>query len=268
MDVNGVALHVEDRGSGTPVVFLHGWPDSSELWRSQIPVLTNAGYRAIAPDLRGFGRSDKPIHVDAYRLDEGMSDVLGVMDQLGVDRAHVVGHGWGAGLTWALGIHHPDRVDRLVVLGIAHPAAPPAEGIRHYERIWFHWFFQFEGVAEEWLRFDDWKLFREFVSDSSDVDRYVADLSQPGSLTASLNWFRANMRPNPPEPPPDLRMVKASVLAIWASGDLAKGLPEERMLASEQFVEGEWRYERVDASHWLPLDTPDRLTPSLLAWLG
>jgi pimeloyl-ACP methyl ester carboxylesterase len=263
--INGVELHVDDHGRGTPVLLLHGWPDSSFLWRNQIPALTAAGFRAIAPDLRGFGASDKPQEVAAYAFPVVLADVLGILDGLGIGRAHVVGHDWGAALAWNLAMGAPERVDRLVVLSVGHPAAP--RSIEQRERAWYQLFFQFEGVAEAWLRHDDWRLFRELLRGDGDLERYLEDLSRPGALTASLNWYRANLAPRPPGPAPEPPPVKAPTLGIWSSGD--RYLTEDRMIASERFVEGAWRYERIEgASHWIPLDAPDRLNALLLEWLG
>jgi pimeloyl-ACP methyl ester carboxylesterase len=267
--VQDVSLYVEDEGSGTPVVLLHGWPDTSQLWRNQIPVLAAAGYRVIAPDLRGFGRSDKPLGVDDYVEEKLIGDVLGLMDRLGLDRAHVVGHGWGAYLAWMLAIQTPERVGRLVVLGVPHPSAPTPQGVEEFEKTWWRYFYHFEGVAEAWLMHEDWKLFREFLYDEGDIDLYVEQLSAPGALTATLNWFRANMKPAPPAPPPKLPRLTAPVLGIWASGDDRRGLPEQRFLTSERFVGGPWHYERYDGvGHWVPLNAPDRFNASLLAWFG
>lgn len=264
MNVNGVELHVEDHGSGTPVLLLHGWPDSARLWRHQLPALVDAGCRAVAPDLRGFGRSDKPAGVEAYAFPLLIADVVGLLDQLGIERAHVVGHDWGAALAWQLATQLPERVDRMVVLSVPHPAVP--RSLEQRERAWYQLFFMFEGVAEAWLQHNDWALFRAFTRGDGDLEIYLRDLGRPGALTASLNWYRANLAPRPPGPAPEPRHVTAPTLGIWSSGD--HYLVEERMLASRRYVDGPWRYERVeDASHWIPLDQPQRLNELLLEWL-
>jgi pimeloyl-ACP methyl ester carboxylesterase len=265
---NGVSLHVEDQGAGAAVILLHGWPDSSHLWRRQLPVLAASGYRALAPDLRGFGRSDRPPARDAYLPHQLIGDVLGLMDRLDIDRAHIVGHGWGAFIAWTLAMEAPDRVGKLVTLGIAHPGAPRVNEVIEYERAWYQWFFLFEDVAEQWLMHDDWKLFRQFLHDSPDTERSIADLSGPGALAASLNLFRANMQPSPPRSVKSYPRVSAPVLAIWATGDGGKGLSERRLLSSRQFVDGPWRYERIEAGHWLPTIEADRVNDLLLAWFA
>jgi pimeloyl-ACP methyl ester carboxylesterase len=264
MEVNGLSLHVEDHGAGTPVLLLHGWPDSTALWRHQVPFLVDNGYRAIAYDLRGFGRSDKPQHVASYALAESVADLVGVMDGLDLERAHLVGHDFGAAVCWVTAALHPDRVDRLVALSVPHPTT--ARGIKQREMSWYQLFFQFEGVAEEWLQHDDWTLLREFLRSDGDIDRYVEDLARPGALSASLSWYRAIFAPRPPAPPPALPRVQAPTLGVWSSGD--HYLDEARMIASESLVDGEWRYERLEGpSHWIPLDAPDRLNELLVQWL-
>jgi pimeloyl-ACP methyl ester carboxylesterase len=126
-----VSLHVVDEGAGPPVVLLHGFPDSSALWRHQIPMLVEAGYRAIAPDLRGFGASDRPADVAAYRLEASVADVLALLDQRGIEQADVVGHDWGAALGWALAGLAPGRVRRGANDGLPRPrdrpVAPPPD---------------------------------------------------------------------------------------------------------------------------------------------
>jgi pimeloyl-ACP methyl ester carboxylesterase len=264
MEVNGISLHVEDHGSGTPVVLLHGWPDSSHLWRHQITFLTSNGFRVIAPDLRGFGRSDKPQEVAAYAFANPVADIVGMLDALGLSRAHLVGHDWGAFIAWMTAILHPDRVERLVVLSVPHPLAPRT--LRQREMAWYQLFFQFEGVAEAWLQHDEWALLRDFLRGDGDVDRYIEDLSRPGALTASLNWYRANLAPRPPGRAPDLPAVQAPTLAIWSTND--HYLDGARLEASASFVDANWRYERIEGvSHWIPLDVPDRLNELLLEWL-
>src|SRR5919107_3812646 len=112
---DGVTLGVADEGAGRAVLLLHGFPDSSHVWRHQVAPLVDAGMRVIAPDLRGFGASDAPQAVEEYALTRSVADMLAVLDALDVERAHAVGHDFGAALAWLLATLAPDRVDRLVV---------------------------------------------------------------------------------------------------------------------------------------------------------
>src|SRR5919204_1727869 len=121
VDVNGVGIEYEVTGQGRPVVLLHGFPDSGRLWRNQVPVLADAGFQVIVPDLRGYGRSGKPEGVESYSLMTLAGDVLAVLRDVGAERAHVVGHDWGAALAWGMASLAPDAVDHLVVLSVGHP---------------------------------------------------------------------------------------------------------------------------------------------------
>src|ERR1700692_1926180 len=243
---DGVSLHVEDHGSGKPVLLLHGWPDSSYLWRNQIPFLLANGFRAIAPHQRGFGRSDRPEGVAAYSLQNAVADLVGILDALGIDAADIVAHDWGAAVAWLSATAHSNRVRSLVVLSVPHPLAPYT--LRQREMAWYQLFFQFEGIAEAWLQHDNWALFREMLRGNGDIDRYISDLSRPDALKASLNWHRANLAPRLPKSPRMLPPVEAPTLGIWSSND--HYLDGERMKMSGSLLKGRLAYDQIDdASH-------------------
>jgi pimeloyl-ACP methyl ester carboxylesterase len=264
---DGVTLAVTDEGAGEAVLLLHGFPDSSHVWRHQIAPLVEAGMRAVAPDLRGFGASDLPPAVEEYALTRSVADMLAVLDALDIDRAHVVGHDFGAALAWLLAALAPDRVDRLVVMSVGHPATRSRRTIEQREKAWYQLLFQFTGTAEELLARDDWRLMRELLRGDGDLERYVADLARPGALTAGLNWYRANLAPRRElDPRLSWAPVAAATLGLWSSGD--HYLTEDGMTRSAEFVGGPWRYERIDgASHWMQLDAPERINELLLGFL-
>jgi pimeloyl-ACP methyl ester carboxylesterase len=264
---DGLTLAVQDEGQGQAVLLIHGFPDSSHLWRHQVPALLEAGMRAVAPDLRGFGESDKPEAVEEYAIAKSVGDMVAVLDALGVERTHVVGHDFGAVVAWALAAIAPDRVDRLVALSVGHPNARD-RSMEQREKAWYQLLFQFTGVAEELLRRNEWALFRDWLRGHGDLERYLSDLSRPGALTAGLNWYRANLAPRLQlERRPRLPAVAAPTLGVWSDGDLY--LTENGMLRSADWVEGPWRYERVEgASHWMQLDEPELITRLLLEFLG
>jgi pimeloyl-ACP methyl ester carboxylesterase len=274
---NGIELNLAEAGppGGRPVLLLHGFPDSHHLWRHQIAALSAAGYRVLAPDLRGFGRSSKPADVADYAMRLLVGDVAGLLDEAGVERASVVGHDWGAALAWTVASYLPDRVDRLVAVSVGHPRAHGGAGLTQRQRAWYMLWFLFPGVAEEVLPADDFAFFRRWAwgsrnraGDHPDADRQVADLSREGALTAGLNWYRANIDPvkfvtgGDGESPP----VTCPTLGIWSNRDMA--LTEEQMTGSERFVTGPWRYERLDGvDHWVPVNAPERLSALLLDFL-
>jgi pimeloyl-ACP methyl ester carboxylesterase len=264
IEVNGVGLEVSTQGSGPAVLLLHGFPDTHELWLHQRPALTEAGFRTIAPDLRGFGASDKP---GDYGVAAHVGDLLGVLDQLDVPAAHVVGHDWGAAIGWALASLVPERVRSLTALSVGHPAAFARGGLAQREKSWYMLLFQFEGVAEQWLSADDFANLREW-SGHPDVDSVVARLARPGALTAALGIYRASLPPSTlVSPPPELPPVVAPTLGVWSSGD--RFLVEGPMVASGSLVAGPWEYARVeDAGHWMQLDRPEAVNQLLLDFLA
>jgi pimeloyl-ACP methyl ester carboxylesterase len=268
VETNGLRFNVVDVGSGAPIILLHGFPDSSRLWRNQIPALVKAGFRCVAPDLRGFGESDKPGGVADYAMPLVLQDVTGIMDELEIERATIVGHDWGAGVGWLLASFIPERVERLVALSAGHPAGFVPPFLAQLQKSWYLLFFQFRDLAEERLKRDDWLLFREWLQGAPDSEVYLESLSEPGALTAGLNWYRANV---PPESfaaeivafPP----IEVPVMGIWGSGD--PYLTQELMTRSAKFVAGPWRYERFEeVGHWIPLEQPERLNQLLLEFLS
>lgn len=264
IQANGISFHVEEHGSGAPVLLLHGWPDSAYLWRNQMPFLVANGFRVIAPDMRGLGRSDRPEDVTSYALPNVVADVAGILDALGLESAHVVGHDWGAAVAWLTAALKPERVKKLVAISVPHPLTPRT--MRQNEMAWYQLFFQFAGVAEATIQCDDWAWLRDLLRGDGDLERYIEDLSRPGALAASLNWYRANVAPRMPGSPVQLPQVKAPTLGIWSTND--HYLQGERVEKSGTYVAGPWRYEQIEgASHWIPLDAPDRLNELLLEWL-
>src|SRR5215467_7551263 len=266
VDVGGVGIEYEVTGDGRPVILLHGFPDSGRLWRHQVPALAQAGFQVIVPDLRGYGRSDKPADVPAYSMFLLAGDVLAVLDDLGISRAHVVGHDWGAALAWVLASLAPDRVDHVAVLSVGHPATF-RRTLAQNEKSWYMLLFQFAGISERWLSDNDWANFRAWAG-HPDSDAVIKELEANKSLTPALNWYRANV---PPEswtrPPPMLPPVHAPVLGVWSSGDVA--LTETQMIDSAKNVTGPWRYERIDGpGHWMQLEVPDTINRLLIDFLS
>ncbi|MBV8988548.1 MAG: alpha/beta fold hydrolase [Solirubrobacterales bacterium] len=266
VDVDGVGVEYQVSGEGRPVVLLHGFPDSGRLWRHQVPALVEARFQVIVPDLRGYGRSDKPEQVEAYAMSLLAGDVLAVIGQLGLDRAHVVGHDWGAAVAWSIAALAPERVDHLVALSVGHPAAFRAAGFEQYARSWYMLLFQFRGIAERWLSANDWANFRRWAR-HPDADEVIAQLEAGKSLTPGLNYYRANV---PPESflrsGSELPAIEAPTMGVWSSRDLA--LTEVQMMNSSRNVVGPWRYERLEGvGHWMQLEAPDAVSRLLIDFL-
>ncbi|MDD7967058.1 alpha/beta fold hydrolase [Actinomycetospora lemnae] len=266
-----IVLSVLDAGSGPAVVLLHGFPDRASLWRAQAEALVAAGYRVIAPDLRGFGDSDRPDDVDAYRIHRSVADVLALLDERGVERAAVVGHDFGSVVGWALALRS-DRVTRYAALAVGHPEAFRAAGLEQRALSWYMLWFRFPGVAEEVLPVDDWALLRRWLHRDADDDlvrTQIADLARPGALVAGLNWYRANIDPRTfvDESPLGLPRLTIPVLGMHGEADVALG--EAQMTGSARYLDGPFTYVPVPGGdHWLPARHPDAVTDALLRFLA
>lgn len=267
VEANGLRFAVDDTGAGPAVLLLHGFPDTGEVWRHQVPALVAAGLRAIVPDLRGRGRSARPAEVEAYAMRHLVGDAIGLLDALGIRQAHVVGHDWGAGVAWTLAALAPQRVNRLVAMSVGFPGAVRPD-LRALEQAWYRLLF-LAPDAEEVVRRDDWFLLRILMADAPDALRYLAELADPAALTAALNWYRANLPAAslPGTDSPRLPRIQAPTLGMYGDGD--RYLPERAMVASARYVDGPWRYERIDgAGHWLQLTRPERVNEVLLEFLA
>lgn len=272
VEIKGERFPVVDAGTGPVVVLLHGFPDSRFLWRHQIPALTAAGFRVIAPDLRGYGDAPRPTELRPYRRPYIAADVLGLLDALEVSRSHLVGHDWGAAMTWRLAGSYPEKFEGIVVLSVGAPSSPGWGTIEQREKSWYFDFFIKPGIAEKGLTADNWKLFRQWSRGQGDHERHLRDLARPGALTAGLNWYRAaftplsaDEAPLPQLPPWD--RIRIPVLGVWSDQD--PFLLEPQMALSAQVTEAPWRYEKITgAGHWMMLDKPAELNRLLVDFLS
>lgn len=261
--VGEVDLNVLVSGDGPAILLLHGFPDSNALWREVAPALVRAGYRVVAPDQRGFGFSSAPEGVTHYRVEHIVGDAVGLLDGLGIDRAHVVGHDWGAVIGWLLAGEHADRVRSLTAISVGHPRAYANAGFEQKRKGWYTLLFQLRGVTEGLLSANDFRNLRRWARRHPDLEHAIAEISRPGRLTAGLNWYRANLirilfgrHPRCPVP----------TLGVWSTEDFA--LAEDQMTGSRGFVDGRWRYHRFEGlGHWLPLEAPDRLVTLILEFI-
>lgn len=288
-------MHWVEAGEGPLVVLLHGFPELWYSWRRQLADLAAAGFHAVAPDQRGYNLTAKPPGVESYRIGALGDDVVALVDRLGAERAHVVGHDWGGVVAWHLGARRPDRVDRLAVLNAPHPAAyrwllPRSDQLL---RSWYVFFFQLPRLPEAAIRAFDYRVIewilrrqpvREGAFSDDDVAVYKAALARPGALTAALNWYRANLigrrgrrrgrnRRREGRRPGDDRdrgshpdRVEVPTLLVWGERDaylnprLADGL--------EAWVPDLRVVRLPEASHWVQADAPERVSRLLADFLG
>ena len=257
---------------GELVLLLHGFPQSAEEWRSQLEALAEAGYRAVAPDQRGYSPRARPEEVALYLPDHLVADVLAIADWLGGHRVHLVGHDWGALVAWRLAGRFPDRVRSLTAVSVPHPfAVAEAMGSDSGDqraRSAYIQLFRQEGIAERLLLAEEGAGLRALFantgySDRSAMERYVERLLEPGALTAALNWYRAlgaawamGMGP-----------VTAPTMFVWSSDDPAIG--REAAEGCGRYVEGPYRFEVLeDVGHWIPEEAAAELNRLLLDHLA
>jgi pimeloyl-ACP methyl ester carboxylesterase len=256
---------------GAPVLMLHGFPQTRRAWRGQLVALAAAGYRAIAPDQRGYSHGARPAGTEPYATANLVGDALGLMDALGHPAFHLVGHDWGGQLSWLIAAQAPQRLKSLAVLSRPHPAA----FARAFEtdagqskRSGHHKAFQDEGAGTA-LRADDFAgLRRMFAASGVPTDTaqdYIATLAEPGAIEAAVAWYRAggaaSLRAR------DVPPVAARTLYVWGDADGTVGRVAAE--ATADFVTGPYRFEVIPgAGHFLTDEVPDTVNRLLLAHLA
>jgi pimeloyl-ACP methyl ester carboxylesterase len=273
--IDGLRLHYVEAGTGPLVVLLHGFPEFWYSWRYQIPALAGAGFRVIAPDLRGYNRSDKPSGVQAYRLERLVDDVAGLIGHTGATRAVVAGHDWGGAIAWGLAMRRPELVDRLIILNAPHPAAFFRE-IRTKAQLlksWYIFFFQLPWLPECVLRAGDFALLerrlrrdpvRAATITPEDIACYKRALARPGALTAAINYYRAVFRQRRALRGA-IRPIEAPTLLIWGERDHYLGL---RLLDGlEPWVPRLHIRRLANASHWVQQEAAEQVNGWMIEFL-
>lgn len=265
------------------MICLHGFPDNAGSFRFQLPVLAEAGYRVIAPTLRGYEPSSQPVDSD-YSLGALARDVLAWMDDLGEERAHLVGHDWGAGIAYLAGALAPDRFHSLTTLAVPH-SARLREGMRlvpsQLANSWYMMFFQLRGIAEIAIERNDWSLVKRlwktwspgFDLPQEEWTKLRATFSQPGVKRAMLGYYRQNAAPRillglKKTEAFEKTVVPVRTLAITGADD---GCMDTRLYDhvfwDEDFPKG-FRVERVvGAGHFAHQEKPDEINRLLLEWI-
>jgi pimeloyl-ACP methyl ester carboxylesterase len=278
---NGLRFHLEtcappSGGAGAPLALcLHGFPECSFSWRHQLPLLASLGYRAWAPDLRGYGETDRPPGVEAYDVEHLLDDVSGLLDAAGVEKALLLGHDWGALVAWLFAMRRPERVERLVILNVPHPACAERELRRPRQllRSWYVLFFQLPWLPEKLLaRAGIGKVMRDSAVheerfDASVREVYDRNAAGPGALTAMLSYYRAALRGGGMRRQRALGfpVIDAPTLMVWGEQDVA--LTKETTYGTDRYVSDLTLRYLPDASHWVQQDAPEEVNAILEAWL-
>jgi pimeloyl-ACP methyl ester carboxylesterase len=267
-----------EAGSGPLVVLLHGFPEFWYSWRHQIPALAAAGYRVVAPDLRGYNLSEKPPGVGAYSMRALVGDVVALARAAGAEQFHLVGHDWGGAVAWAVARHYPGALDRLVILNAPHPAAFLREltgSLHQVLRSWYILFFQLPVLPEIALSAFDFLALDRVFGDPSvvpgsfsprDVRFYKQALGRPGALTATIDYYRAAVRGGPGAlKASGDRTIERPTLLVWGEDDpylgvnLTRGLDAWVRHLSIRRIPG--------TGHWVQNERPELVNRMLVDFL-
>lgn len=231
IQANGLEMHVAEQGTGPLVLLVHGFPENWYAWRHQLPALAEAGYRAAAPDMRGYGQTSRPAATEAYALKHLVADMVGLLDALEVERAVIVGNDWGATVAWQAALTRPDRFQGVVALGVplmGRPPAPPTTFFPQTADEWFYTlYFQEPGLAEAELERDVQASLRKilFAAAGEAGPRWPGDATpNPFGLVSRAHGLLASL-PDPVSLPPwlsetDLATYTAAFRASGFSGAL------------------------------------------------
>jgi pimeloyl-ACP methyl ester carboxylesterase len=275
IEANGMVFRCRVAGEGgEPVVLLHGFPETSHMWTALMPVLTDAGYRCLAPDQRGYSPGARPDDVESYNYRALVSDVFALADAAGFDRFHLVGHDWGALVGWAVvGVDDAERVATFTALSVPHAlgfarATYDDEGGTLYRTI-LDLLLTDGGPETAFLANDAAALRGAYTHSPADqVDQYVAVLSQPGAMRAAANWYRASRahkRSLEEGTDAPFRDVTHPTLLIWGKND-----PYVRRMSLDlaaPYMKGEYRIVEADTGHWIAQEAPAVVASEVLAWL-
>jgi pimeloyl-ACP methyl ester carboxylesterase len=277
LQANGLRFRtmVDGPAEGEMFILLHGFPEGAESWSMQVDALANAGFLAVAPDLRGYGLSDAPDGTHQYAIDRLVEDVAGIIKAFGRSEAHVAGHDWGAIVAWFFAARHPEMTKTLTVLSVAHPAAL-AEASRvdqdQRERSRYVALFLQEGKAERVLADEDYRRLRAMFALGPNpdavprgvVEHFARSLSRPGRLTAALNYYRANLGAGSGAWAALTQELKIATPTTLLWGDQDPALGRRAVEATRGHVEGPFRLEVLEgAGHWLQFERPDDVSRSL-----
>lgn len=276
LEVGGGKLHVVEAGQGPPVLLLHGFPDFWYSWREQIFALADEGFRAVAPDMRGYNLSFQPASMRDYSVDHLVDDVVRMVEDLGVEKIRLVAHDWGAIVAWYVAMWRPEIVDRLAILNVPHPARyeEGAFDVMQAIKSWYIGFFQLPWIPELSIGSRKRRPIKKLFENAStrpnafteeDVERYVEAARRSRNLRGPIDYYRAYVRRGLRRKLRSLQVIEAPVLVLWGDRDVAirarLAEPPARWVPNRRIV----RFP--DAGHWVHIDKPDEVNRSLIEFL-
>ena len=280
-DVKNVRLEVTSCGTGDKLALcLHGFPEHAYSWRHQVPMLVKMGYRVWVPNLRGYGRSDKPSGAHNYALGELIQDIAGLLDIAKAKDVTLIGHDWGAMIAWEFALRRIRPIDRLVILNVPHPAIFAGRVREPYQRkrSWYMWFFQIPFVPEFLLKLNGAQLVGRMMKKTASVGTaftpevlhvYKDNALRPGAMTAMVNYYRANFFRKAPEgltSEPGVPVIDIPTLMIWGEDDTALDL--RLVPGTDKYVKHLTVKTLPHVAHWVQQEAPDQVNDLLQSWLA
>ena len=273
--INDLNFHYVEAGEGPLVILLHGFPEFWYSWRHQIPVLVEEGYRVVAPDMRGYNLTDSPSRVSEYKIDLLASDIAALIQHVGEQKAHLVGHDWGAAVAWHTAMRYPDSINQLAILNGPHPKVfergiwRPSQLIKS----WYMFFFQIPFIPE-WFTAKRYSKFMYKISNkhyvnrgklnSSDISVYSNVFKNRKDLRGPINYYRAVFR-NPFSSKKSMSVINAKTLVIWGRKDRHLGI---KLAEPKSRDVPDCRVEYLNASHWVQQDQHSEVNKLLIEFFS
>ncbi len=274
---NNLQFEVDVCGSGQRLALcLHGFPEHSFSWRFQLPMLADLGFKAWAPNLRGYGNTTRPAGMQAYRMDELIEDVAGLIEASGCKETVLIAHDWGAVIAWQFALRKRLPLAKLIICNVPHPQAmSDAFGWEQFKKSWYVLFFQLPTLPEILLGKDAAAAIGNMMHDTA-VDKskfptqvgevYRRNAATPGALTAMLNYYRGLLRPGKnngnvsPQTP-----IDTPTLMVWGEDDVA--LSKSTTLTTHKYVNNLTIRYLQGVSHWVQQEQPEAVNAMMSAFL-
>ena len=267
VETNGIKIHLMEAGpqDGPMIMFLHGFPEFWYAWRKQIGYFADKGYLVVAPDQRGYNLSDKPEGIASYKADELAKDAVGIIDFYGRDQIYLVGHDWGASVSWWIALKYPERIKRLVIMNIPHPKVMNANLLtnpKQMQNSWYMFFFQLPNAPEKLGSANNFEWPVSVLAETSkpdtfkpeELEEYRKAYAQPGAFSAMVNWYRAMLQCR--NQPPDSFRITMPLLILWGVDDV--NILQEQAEQSLEYCD-QASLVKLDCTHWIQHEEPDRV---------
>ncbi len=275
VEANGLTFEVDQCGDGdTLALCLHGFPEHSFSWRYQLPMLSDLGYKAWAPNMRGYGKSSRPPFIEDYSMDNLLADVAGLIDASGCEKVVLIAHDWGALIAWQFAIQQVRPLEKLIICNVPHPG-PMQRELRkraQLKKSWYVFFFQIPWLPERMMGRNDAEGIAEAFRNSCELPEmfpdevvgvYQRNAAQPGALNAMINYYRAAFRDR--KGAQRLDMIQTPTLIVWGEEDIA--LTKESTYGTEDYVSDLTIRYLPRISHWVQQEAPETVNAMMSAFL-